>query len=506
LVNNQFTRVMYRFPLPGLSPASFTAAILVACCIWMGNWPGSWPVASVRADEAKHSILIENIKQVWVGDLDGMVKDRVIRVLVVYNKTMYFLNGGGQHGISYDQMTEFEKYVNKHTDSGAIPVKIVFIPLTRDRLLAALVDGYGDIAVANLTITPERSRVVDFSDPYLEGVKELLVTGPSAEEVGALDDLSGKLVYVRPSSSYFESLQRLNGEFERQGREIVEIVEADENLEDADLLEMVNAGIIGMVIVDSHKARFWKDIFREIEVREDIAVNTGGQIAWAFRKNSPKLAGMANDFIKTSKKGTLLGNVLYKRYLEDNKWVRNSVTEQEIEKLNEMVGLFRKYADKYNFDWLMLAAMGYQESGLDHSTRSSAGAVGIMQLLPSTAADSNVGISEIHILENNIHAGTKYLRFLKDRYFGDDEIDDVDRTLLTFASYNAGPARISGLRKEAATKGLDPNVWFDNVEVIAASRIGAETVNYVSNIYKYYVAYRLYSEQLDTRESLGIED
>jgi membrane-bound lytic murein transglycosylase MltF len=506
LVNNQFIGVMYRYPFPGLSPARFTAAILVAFCIWMGNWPGSWPVASVRADEAKHSILIDNIKQAWVGDLDGMVKDRVIRVLVVYNKTMYFLNGGGQYGISYEQMTEFEKYVNKHTDSGAIPVKIVFIPLTRDRLLAALVDGYGDIAVANLTITPERSRVVDFSDPYLEGVKELLVTGPSAEEVGTLDDLSGKLVYVRPSSSYFESLQRLNGEFERQGREVMEIVEADENLEDADLLEMVNAGIIGMVIVDSHKARFWKDIFREIEVREDIAVNTGGQIAWAFRKNSPKLAGMANDFIKTSKKGTLLGNVLYKRYLEDNKWVRNSVTEQEIEKLNEVVGFFRKYADKYNFDWLMLAAMGYQESGLDHSTRSSAGAVGIMQLLPSTAADSNVGISEIHILENNVHAGTKYLRFLKDRYFGDDEIDDVDRTLLTFASYNAGPARISGLRKEAASKGLDPNVWFDNVEVIAASRIGAETVNYVSNIYKYYVAYRLYSEQLDTRESLGIDE
>jgi len=484
----------------------FIAAVLVAFFSWLSIWPGVWPAASSLANDDNHSILIDDIRQEWVGDLDGMVRDRIIRVLVVYNKTMYFLNGGDQRGITFEQMTEFEKFVNKNTDSGAIPVNIVFIPVTRDRLLPALVNGYGDIAVANLTITPERSRIVAFSDPYLEDVSELLITGPSAEDVGTIDDLSGKLVYVRPSSSYFESLQRLNERFEQQGREKIEIVEADENLEDADLLEMVNAGIIGMVIVDSHKARFWKEFFTEIQVRENIAVNTGGRIAWAFRKNSPKLAAMANKFVKTSKKGTLLGNVLYKRYFEDNKWVRNSLTEQEIEKFSKVSGYLREYAQKYEFDWLMLAALAYQESGLDNSKRSSAGAVGIMQMLPSTAADPNVGISKIQLLENNIHAGTKYLRFLKDRYFSDDAIDDVNKTLLAFASYNAGPARISGLRKEAEKKGLNPNVWFDNVEVIAASRIGAETVNYVSSIYKYYIAYRLYSEQLDTRQSLGIDD
>ena len=504
--NNPFPRGAYSHTRPGLSLARLSAVTLVLTRLWLGFCLVFWPAISNGADEADHSILIDNIRQEWVGDLDGMVEDRVIRVLVVYNKTMYFLNGGDQHGITYDLMTEFEKYVNKSTDSNGIPVKIVFIPVTRDRLFAALVNGYGDIAAANLTITPERSRIVAFSDPYLEDVSELLVTGPSAEEVGSLDDLSGKLVYVRPSSSYFESLLRLNRRFEQQGREAIEIIAVDENLEDADLLEMVNAGIIGMVIVDSHKARFWKDFFSEIEVHEGIAVNTGGRIAWAFRKNSPKLAHMANRFIKTSKKGTLLGNVLYKRYLEDNKWVRNSLTEKEIEKFNKVTGFLQRYADKYEFDWLMLAALAYQESGLDHSKRSSAGAVGIMQMLPSTAADPNVGISKIQILENNIHAGTKYLRFLKDRYFSGGDLDDVNKTLFAFASYNAGPARIRGLREEAASRGLDPNVWFDNVEVIAARRIGAETVNYVSNIYKYYVAYRLYSEQLDTRESLGIED
>ena len=425
------------------------------------------PVALAQGNH--HSVLIDDIRQQWTGDLDGMVKDRVIRVLVVYNKTMYFLNGGDQHGITYDFMTAFEKYINDHTDSGGIPVRIVFIPVTRDRLLPGLVEGYGDIAAANLTITKERMKQVDFTDPYLDGVDELLVTGPEAEEVTSVDDLSGKLIHVRPSSSYFESLNRLNREFEGQGKEPMELIEADEHLEDADLLEMVNAGIIGMVIVDSHKAHFWKDIFSDITVRDDIAVNTGGHIAWAIRKDSPKLEKMANRFIKTSRKGTLLGNILYKRYLKDNKWVKNSVAEQEIEKFNRVTGYFKQYAKQYEFDWLMLAALGYQESGLDQSKRSAAGAVGVMQLLPTTAADPNVGIPEIDVLENNIHAGAKYLRFLKDRYFSGDDIDDVNQTLLAFASYNAGPARISGLREEAKAKGLDPDVWFDNVEVIASA-------------------------------------
>jgi membrane-bound lytic murein transglycosylase MltF len=136
-------------------------------------------------------------------------------------------------------------------------------------------------------------------------------------------------------------------------------------------------------------------------------------------------------------------------------------------------------------------AQGYQESRLDQSTRSSAGAVGVMQLLPSTASDKNVGITEIENIENNIHAGAKYMRFIRDRYFSDSNMSPTDQTMFSFAAYNAGPARVTKLRKEAAELGLDPDVWFQNVEVIAAKRIGRETVQYVSNIYKYWVAYKL---------------
>ena len=404
---------------------------------------------------------------------------------------MYFLDGAAQRGITYEGMEHFEKFINEKHNLGARKMDMVYIPVPRDQLLPMLIDGYGDIAVANLTITEDRKKLVDFADPGYSGVMEQLVTGPDAHEITTIDDLAGQTIHVRESSSYYESLTKLNTDFESRDLEPAELIAADPYLEDSDLLEMVNAGLIPMIIVDSHKAAFWQDIFENIKVRSDIVVREGGEIAWAIRKDSPKLMAISNEFIKTVKKGTMLGNILLKRYLKDNKWVKNPSTAKEMEKFHATLEIFVKYADKYDFDWLILAALGYQESRLDHSVRSPAGAIGVMQVLPSTAKDPNVAIPDIDKIEDNIHAGTKYLRFLGDRYFNDPEIDKLNQALFSFASYNAGPARVAKLRKEAAENGLDPNVWFGNVEVISAKRIGRETTQYVSNIYKYYIAYKL---------------
>jgi len=434
------------------------------------------------------------------GDFDAMLERRQIRVLVVYNKMMYFLDGATQRGITYEGMEHFEKFINKKYRLGARKMDMVYIPVPRDQLLPMLVDGYGDIAVANLTITEDREELVDFTDPGYSGVMEQLVTGPEAAEITTIDDLAGKVVHVRESSSYHQSLTKLNVDFESRDLEPIELVAADPYLEDSDLLEMVDAGLIPMIIVDSHKAAFWQDIFKNIKVRSDIVVREGGEIAWAIRKDSPKLKAISNEFIKTVKKGTLLGNILLKRYLKDNKWVKNPTTAKEIAKFHATLEVFVKYADKYAFDWLILAALGYQESRLDQNVRSPAGAIGVMQILPSTAKDPNVGIPGIDKIEDNIHAGTKYLRFLGDRYFDDPEIDKLNQALFSFAAYNAGPARVAKLRKEAAESGLDPNAWFGNVEVISAKRIGRETTQYVSNIYKYYIAYTLIVHKQKKRE------
>jgi membrane-bound lytic murein transglycosylase MltF len=259
-----------------------------------------------------------------------------------------------------------------------------------------------------------------------------------------------------------------------------------------------------MLVVDSHKAIFWKQIFPNLTLHEDIAVRSGGRIAWAIRKNSPQLEAELNAFIKQHGKGTAFGNEILRRYLKSTRYVKNATSSEEMKKFQEVVQFFRKYSDKYSLDWLLMAAQGYQESRLDQNVKSPVGAIGIMQVMPATGKELDVG--DITLTDSNIHAGVKYIRFMIDQYFKDESMDDLNKGLFAFASYNAGQGRIRRLRKEAEKRGLDPNVWFNNVELVAAEKIGRETVTYVSNIYKYYIAYKLsqqeYIERQETKKQI----
>jgi len=449
------------------------------------------PLVAVSSDDSNEFIQRWQVDEKWKGGFDDMVERRKIRVLVTHNQLMFFFDQARIRGMTYDAFLEFEKYINKKLKTGSRKISVVFLPVTRDKLLPWLVDGRGDIAAANLTITGERSKLVDFSRPLYKNVSEILVSGADVPAVENLDSLSGKQIHVRPSSSYYEHIVQLNKSFKQRDKPPLEIIEASEYMEDSDLLEMVNAGLIPMIVVDDHKARFWGQIFKKIKLHPEVAFNTGGSIGWAIRKDSPKLKKIMDEFVSKNQKGTLMGNILFKRYLKDNQWARNALGPEEQKKLEALSELFQKYSRQYEFDYLMMVALAYQESQLDHSSVSHVGAIGIMQMLPSTAADKNVGIPDIKELENNIHAGIKYLRFIRDRYFSDPVIDPLNQNLFSFAAYNAGPAKINRLRNQAGQAGFDPNVWFGNVEILAAKKIGRETVQYVSNIYKYYVAYRL---------------
>jgi membrane-bound lytic murein transglycosylase MltF len=471
---------------------SIRVALVAALALLV--WLTLPPRPARSADE-----LLAHVETPWKGDLDQMIKRRRIRALVVYSKTFYFLDRGRQRGTTYDTMHAFEDQLNRRLGTGHLKVQVIFIPVSRDELLPGLAQGRGDIAAANLTITDERRQLVDFSDPLATGVDEIVVTGPKSPPITSAQDLSGQEVFVRKSSSYYESLVSLNVELQKAGKPAVRLKLAPEALEDEDLLEMLNAGLIRLVVVDSHKAEFWAQIFANIHLHPEAAVRTDGDIAWAFRKESPKLKAAVNRFVATHKRGTSFGNQVFNRYLKSTKFVKNALDPAEIAKYERTVTLFRKYGDQYDFDWLMLTAQGYQESQLDNARRSRAGAVGVMQVLPKTGKEMQVG--DVHQLDPNIHAGTKYLRFMRDRYFEDAPMDPIDKTLFAFASYNAGPAKIARLRKEAKASGLNPNVWFNNVERVVALRIGRETVTYVSNIFKYYVAYRLLEDERQERES-----
>jgi membrane-bound lytic murein transglycosylase MltF len=435
----------------------------------------------------------------WNGDLPTLLEKRAVRMLVVYSKTFYFIDKGQQRGITYDFGMELEKYLNASNKDKTRPIRVVFIPVARDQLLPALAAGAGDIATGGLTVTAERMKLVDFTTPGAENVSELLVTAPEVTPPATVEELSGRSVYVRRSSSYYDSLAALNTRLAAAGKAPVDIVLAEENLEDEDILEMVNAGLVDATAVDSYAANFWKQIFTSIRPQPAVALRTNGQIAWAIRKDSPELKKTLDTFVAKNRSGTMMGNVILNRYLKNTRWARNATANEDMRRFNELTGYFKKYATQYDFDWLLLVAQGYQESQLDQTTRSPVGAIGVMQVMPTTARDKSVGIPDIHLIEPNIHAGVKYLRYLVNEFFDEPGIDVVNRHLFAFASYNAGPNRIARLRKETAARGLDANKWFNNVEVLVAEDVGRETVQYVSNIFKYYIAYKLTIDRAQKR-------
>jgi len=447
----------------------------------------------------RHSGTLDDkaVSEKYTGDFDGMVKRRRMRVLVPYSKTLYFVDKGTQRGLAYDGFMLFQEDYNKKRPKGSLPFHVVFVPMARGDMIQALLDGRGDVAMGYLTITPERRAKIDFSNPTAKNISEIVVTAPGQSPVGSKEDLSGREVYVRKDSSYYESVEALNAELKKAGKPPVRIREAPDNLEAEDILEMVNAGLVPATVVDDFRATFWKQVFTKIELNSRAALRTGGEMGWMIRKNSPTLKKELDAFLARYPEGSATRNQLFAKYLKGTKYAKNATSAEERAKFDRVVALFKRYCDEYDMDTLLMAAQGYQESRLDQNAKSQVGAIGVMQVMPATGAELKVG--DIHEMEPNIHAGVKYVRFMLDKYYGKEPMTPLNKGLFTFASYNAGPGRIAQLRKIAAQRGLDPNVWFNNVEIIASEKIGRETVTYVSNIYKYYLAYQLVTEQVKER-------
>lgn len=452
--------------------------------------------STVSQNGKQHGVSLgEHLSTSYMDDLPGLIEKRYIRVLTTLNRTNFYVANGQPVGFEYELLKGYEKFLNANISDKNLQIVFEFIPVDRDELIPKLIHGYGDIAAAGLTITKQRNKQVDFTNPYLSGVAEVVVGRKKDTPLETVSDLSGRKVAVRQSSSYFQSLKRLNQEFRRQGLAPVNIVTLSEELETEDILEMVNAGALPLTVADSHIAAAWKEVLPSLAVYDNIKLREGGNIAWMVRKSNPKLKKSLSRFLRTHKKGTLLGNIYFRRYYENAKRLKDPTDLEHWKKVRQYEPIIRKYADRYEFDWLLILALAFQESGLDPSRKSHAGAVGIMQIRPSTASDPHINIDHVEDVENNIHAGVKYLAFLRDHYFGAEDIRPRDRTRLALAAYNAGPAKIRKLRARTKKVGLDENQWFRNVELAALRSIGQETVRYVSNINKYYVLYQVLARE-----------
>jgi len=457
----------------------------IAVCLVM---LASADCALAQKGGAKKARQLEVETRPWKGDFDQMLERRVIRVAVPYSRSLYYIDKGHERGITADMMRDFEQFLNKKyaKQLRKRPLTVYLTATTRDQLLSRVVHGTADIAAGNLTQTERREEIVDFVlSPLI--VRELLVTGSKSPPVASLDELSGKRLHVRKATSYYESVLALNQRLARAGKKPVEIAQLPDALEDEDKLEMLNAGLLEFVVVDDWKAKMWAQVLPKIKVREDLVLRPAGRIGFAIREKSPRLAAEIAEFYEKEVKPDL--SSLMAKYYKRVKQIANNTDGAEWKRFEATTRLFEKYGARYGFDPLMLAAQGFQESRLRQEARSPVGAIGVMQLMPATGRDLSVG--DITQVEPNIHGGAKYMDHLISNYFPDAKFSEANRTLFAFASYNAGPGNISKMRKEAIRRGLDPDKWFNNVEIVVSEKIGLETTTYVRNIYKYYVAYRL---------------
>lgn len=434
----------------------------------------------------------------WKGDFDAMLNRRMIRVAVPYSRSLYYNDMGRERGLSAELVRDFERWLNKKYAQklGKRPLTVYLFPATRDKLISDVADGLADISIGNLTMTPERLKTVDFVSPAdFSKIDEVLLTGPTSPDIKTLDDLSGKAVQVRKSSSYYESLEALSQDFVSKGKAPIRFEFVPDALEDEDMMEMLDTGLLSLIVVDDWKAKMWSQILPKIKVRNDLILRDDARTGWVVRKNSLGLAAEIEDFHKNwvSKNGVV--NYRLVQSMKRVKQLQDPTKSSEWKRFESTLDLFEKYGDKYGFDPMMLAAQGYQESQLDQAARSHVGAIGVMQLMPATGAEMKVG--DITKIEQNIHAGTKYMDQLMTRFFSDAKFSPGNRPLFAFASYNAGPGNISKARKEAAKRGFDPDKWFNNVEIVVAERVGPEPTTYVRNIYKYYVAYSLTQQARD---------
>jgi membrane-bound lytic murein transglycosylase MltF len=425
------------------------------------------------------------------GDLDQMLKARSIRALVTINPISFFYSHGKPSGMLYEELEQLERIVNNKLKTGRLRVRINFIPMRPDELGPALSQGVGDFIAAGVIITPSRQKRYAFTSPVMKNVTEIIVTGPELARAKSFDDLVGTEIFVNPLTSAYDSLISINEDRAKAGKAPLSVKAADKNLQEDDLVEMVNAKLIPATVAMQHRAGLWEQILPDIRLHPEIVVASEGQLGWVMRKDNPELKKLLDDFTETHGEGTLFGNILLRRYLKNTKWIRDSTSKGEMKKFATYVEYFKKYAADYNFDYLMIVAQGYQESRLDQNKKSQAGAVGIMQVIPKYAAANPINVPDVRTPDKNILAGVRMLNNIATNYFNDPAIDEVNKTLFTFASYNAGPNRIVRLRKQAGAEGLNPNKWFGNVELEVAKEVGEETVLYVDNIYKYYVAYKL---------------
>jgi membrane-bound lytic murein transglycosylase MltF len=434
------------------------AVLCLAAAIACGGGPQATTPPVLLIDDAVSAGLLR-ARAIRTDDFAWSGPRSVIRALVPLSRSYFYIDRTDESGLAYDAMRALALGLRAPGPGRSGRPTVVIIPTRHDRMLSALVDGAGDIALGSIAVTGHRNEQAVFSLPTISRIEDVIVTGPTAPKLSSIDDLSGQAIYVRPSSSAFEAVGALNQKLVQAGRPPARVVAVDDLFEDDDLLQLVDAGILPTTVVKDYAAEAMAKVFDRVVVRADLVIATGVSTVIAIRKDAPLLHQIIDDFVDGHKAGSTFGDALLAKHVGDVVRLASPAAAPALQRFRRLSPQLQKDGSEFAVDWQLIAAQQFEESGLG-------------------ASDAQV------------RASAQALRAAIDKDYRDAAINPLNQVLFALAAHQAGDAAVAGWRRAAASAGLDPNVWFYNVEIISAHQAGRKTVDYVSNIYKYYTAYK----------------
>lgn len=427
---------------------------------------------------------------VWAESYTKILEKRNIRLAVEYDRTLYYSDRGRPYGLALAIAHDLSKWLSdrRSHELKRQSLTVQIIPVPKGSILDALDSDKADIALGRFRLDHDINASSDLIiRPSAIMLKETLVTGRQTKIVKSIVDLSGRSLYAAYPESSYRGLDQWNNQIRTLGKTPLKISTWPDGLEDEDMLQMINAGLIDSMLVADWKAQLWKFALPNIIVQSEFSLQGAGTVGWAVSKSNSDLATDIDSFVQQWVVNDGMNQFRTTEFKNKLRSMRNPTTTDDWMHFKKLLPIFQKYSNRFNLDPLMLAALGFQETELKSVQQGIGGAIGVMQLMPSTGVAMEVG--DIHQVEPNIHAAAKLFDLLLQQHFSDSQLTTQNRTLFAIASYNAGPNAIASLRKQAEKQGFDPNIWLNNVEIVAAEKIGIGVMTYVRNVYRYFIIY-----------------
>ncbi|MCK0543073.1 transglycosylase SLT domain-containing protein [Pseudomonas syringae pv. aptata] len=433
---------------------------------------------------------------VQVRDLPAIRSSKVLRVLVNQSRNSSGDVKGQEIGVEYHRLQAFEQYLNSHSRAGQ-KITIKVIPKAKNQLPTALQRGEGDMIAPGELLDVSDAKGIQASAPIVHDVPLVLVGVRGQRSVRRVDQLSGKTLSLPTGSAADEALHQVNRQLELRKLPLAKIEWVDPSLAVEDVLEMVQAGIYPMTLVEQPIAERWARIMPKLRIERGLTLQTHGDISWFVRDNATQLRASVDDFLKDYKPSAQQDQVFANAYKNTYK-VNNPLVRNNLQRLEQLRPMLQRHADAQGMDWLDLAALAFKESKLDPSAKGSGGATGLLQITPSAA--KSVGVPSIQSADDNIRAGSRYMALIQRKYFSSNRVNERERMAFVMAAYNLGPERVQGMREEARRRGLNPNQWFFQTERVAMEQGGANVVAFVNSVNKYYLAF---DRERDSLEKSG---